>query len=287
MQGRSSGIPSRPKVRMKVLLVAVLAVAVLAGSGTAWSVSRIKVPVPHPLVRVLLAGDSVAESMGRGLSVDAYKYDVALVAVTLKGCGVTMAKTVFYGGVITPTEPYCQQWPSTYSRAVQRFKPNISVLLAGRWEVANALWHGHWTSIDHPGYASYIAQQLSEAIKVLSSGGAKVALLTAPYYAPKTEPFRRNGTPSCSPGCNRYFPEDSPERVNKYNQILRQVALKYPKVATVINLNAEVDPGGHFASVIGGVQIRNPDGIHFTVPAGGEWLRPYLLPKLASLGGSG
>ena len=270
-----------------MVVIAILAVLIFAGSGTAWSVSRIKIPVPHPLVRVLLAGDSVAESMGWGLSVDAYKYNVSIVTVALIGCGITQAKTVFYGGVITPTEPYCQQWPSTYTRAVQRFKPSVSVLLAGRWEVANALWHGHWTSIDHPGYAAYIAQQLAKAIKVLSSGGAKVALLTAPYYASKTEPFRPDGAPSCSPACNRYFPEDAPQRVNRYNQILRQVALRYPKIATVINLNAEVDPTGHFTSTIDGVQIRDPDGIHFTVPAGGEWLRPYLLPKLAALGGTG
>ncbi len=270
-----------------MLIVAVLAVVILAGSGTAWSVSRIKVPVPHPLVRVLLAGDSVAESMERGLSVGAYKYNVAMVNVALIGCGVTRANTVFYGGVITPTEPYCQEWPSTYSRTVQRFKPNVSVLLVGQLEVANALWHGHWTSIDHPGYAAYIAQQLTEAVKVLSSGGAKVVLLTAPYYASKTEPLLPQRTRSCSPACNRYFPEDSPQRVNRYNQILRQVALQYPKVATVVNLNAEVDPAGHFTGTIDGVQIRGPGGIHFTVPAGGEWLRPYLLPKFTALGSSG
>ncbi|MHB8263877.1 MAG: SGNH hydrolase domain-containing protein [Acidimicrobiales bacterium] len=281
--GRGALKRSQPRVRFKVVAVSFLAVLVLAGSGTAWAVSTIKTAAPRPLVRVLLAGDSVAESMGWGLSVGAYKYDVSIVTVAIVGCGVTKARTVFYGGVVTPTEPYCQHWPVTHSRAVSRFHPNVSVLLAGRWEVANALWHGHWTSIDHPGYAAYIAHELSNAVKVLSSDGAKVALLTAPYYASRTEPFQPVGRPSCSPGCNRYFPEDSPQRVNRYNQILRLVAAQYPKAAAVIDLNAEVDPGGHFTSVIDGVNVRDADGIHFTVPQGGEWLRPWLLPRLAAL----
>jgi hypothetical protein len=263
-------------VMLATLLVAALLVTGDLGAGAPpASASRD--------TRILLAGDSVAETLGWGLSVEAPRYGVRFRDVALIGCGVTRATPIDYGGVPFPTEPYCQTWPQTYAKAVASFRPQVAALLVGRWEVANAYWDGHWTDIDNPGYSAYIASELALAIRILSSKGAKVALLTAPFYAYKTEPFEPLGAKSCSPGCNRHFPEDDPGRIVRFNRILREVASSFPGVATVIPLGAHVDPQGHFQETIDGVQVRDADGIHFSVPAGGEWVAPWLYPRLLSL----
>ncbi len=235
-----------------------------------------------PRVHMLLAGGSEAETLGWGLTVDGPKWGVDMKDYALVGCGVTRATPIDYGGVRSPTQPYCQDWPQTYAHDVAVFHPKVSLLLVGRWESADAYWDGHWTDIEHPGYAAYVASQLELAVKVLSAGGAKVALLTAPYTAWKTEPFEPPGT-ECSPGCNRHFSENDPNRINRFNQILAGVAAKFPGTATLIDFGAHVDPGGKYSEYIDGVQVRDADGIHFTIPAGGEWVAPWLYPKLLAM----
>jgi hypothetical protein len=261
-------------------------------------------------VQVLLAGDSIAETLAWGLDNGDQPWHVKVNSsslTTLIGCGVTQATPIDYGGLLGPTESYCQDWQESYRKAVEQVDPAISMLLAGRWEIADAMYQGKMRNILDPVYASYVEAQLTNAIDILSNGGkAKVVLLTAPYSAWKTEPAQPLGLPSCSPGCNRHFPEDDPARVDAYNAILREIAASDPGEVTVVDLNAEVDPGGEFTPCVqpsghavscsapGSIPLRNSDGIHFFVPSsaagapplwGGEWLRPWLLPKLYALAG--
>jgi len=44
-----------------------------------------------------------------------------------------------------------------------------------------------------------------------------------------------------------------------------------------------LDPAGHYVSSLEGVRVRDYDAEHISV-AGGEWLRPKLLPALVALG---
>ena len=37
-------------------------------------------------------------------------------------------------------------------------KPNVVVLLAGRWEVVDREYQGTWTNILHPTFAAYVKQ---------------------------------------------------------------------------------------------------------------------------------
>ncbi|MDA8185299.1 MAG: hypothetical protein M0035_12910 [Actinomycetota bacterium] len=270
---------------MAVVCATLLAAGILATGAVSGASARVAASPKD--TRIMLVGGSVAETLGWGLSVEAPRWHVEFEDYALIGCGVTRATPMDYGGVPFPTEPYCQTWPQIYAHDVAKFHPQVAVLLAGRWEVADAYWRGHWTDIYNSGYAAYIASQLALAIHVLSAGGAKVALLTAPYYAAKTEPFEPIGVKSCSPGCNRHFSEDDPGRVVRFNQILAKVAASFPGVATVVPFGAHADPGGHFAARIGSVQVRNPDGVHFTVPAGGEWAAPWLYPRLLALAPNG
>ena len=52
-------------------------------------------------------------------------------------------------------------------------KPNVVVLLAGRWEVVDREYQGAWTNILSPTYAAYVKAQLEEASKLVTSTGRR------------------------------------------------------------------------------------------------------------------
>ena len=51
----------------------------------------------------------------------------------------------------------------------------------------------------------------------------------------------------------------------------------------MVDLNRMLDPAGHYVSYIDHVRVRDTDNEHLSV-AGGEWLRPLLLPQIVALG---
>ena len=58
---------------------------------------------------------------------------------------------------------------------------------------------------------------------------------------------------------------------------------RYPKVASVIDLNRMLDPGGVYRSTIDTVPVRDDDQEHISL-YGGMFLRPEILPTLVQDG---
>jgi hypothetical protein len=58
---------------------------------------------------------------------------------------------------------------------------------------------------------------------------------------------------------------------------------RYPKVASVIDLNRLLDPKGTYVNTIDGVPVRDDDDEHISL-YGGMLLRPSILPDLVRLG---
>jgi len=112
---------------------------------------------------------------------------------------------------------------------------------------------------------------LTAATRVLGSTGAKVMLLTAPYYRQQEQ---GNGLP---------WPEDDPARVDRYNSMLRKIAARSNGRVVVADVNARLDPQGHFTTTVDGQVVRFADGIHVTV-AGAKLISPWLLSTAAGLG---
>jgi len=283
----SRGKASQAKIAPVALATAVLLLTSLMGTvlvdvpaaqgaplGKAY-VLRKPVKVPHEEIPVMLAGDSVAESLGWGLEVGASQWHVDVEDVALVGCGVTRLSPVYYYYKdiprLEPLESYCQRWPQIYEEDVRNFDPAIAVLLVGRWEVLNAIHDGHWVHIGQAWYDSYLERQLEEAVQILSRDGAQVVLLTAPYYHTGIK------TPS-----GQEIPEDHRWRVRFFNALLKKVAAKYRGVVHVWNFNREVDPQGRFQAEIDGVFVRRADGVHMTI-AGGIWLQSWFYPKVLAL----
>lgn len=235
-----------------------------------------------PDTRVLIVGDSVAWTLGLSLAVDAARYGVVEQNDGLLGCGVGIQQAVISQGQLETMVSSCnsgapptEQWPALWAGWIKRFRPQVVVVLAGRWETADVEIGGHWTSILHPGYDHYVRTELARAVRVASAGGAHVDLLTSPCFDAGHQP---DGQP---------WPESNPARVAAYNRDVRQVAATNPKVTSVFNLFGLVCPGGKFTMYEGGVQMRNTDRIHFPGPNDfatlydlGRWIGPRMWPAL-------
>ena len=249
------------------------AVAVPAGANEAATHGAPLAPTTPP-TRVLLVGDSMAQTLGNGIEgPTALRYGLNVDNMGTPNC--SLAVGVFQIQDNPPQEPStpCQQsplnpgWLTDWSSEVRQFQPQVSVFL-GRLDIVNREFDGKWEHIGDPSYDAYLEFQMTTAIEVLSAGGGKVVFLTTPYYDTGEQP---NGQP---------WPEDDPARVDEYNAMLRRVAAQHPGVAYVLNLNKIADPEGHFQPVIDGVPVRYTDGIHWTF-AGDAWLAPRILPQIA------
>ena len=56
------------------------------------------------------------------------------------------------------------QWPALWKADIAKDHPNVVMILAGRWEVSNRTYDGHWTNIENPTYAAYVQRQLEYAV---------------------------------------------------------------------------------------------------------------------------
>lgn len=229
-----------------------------------------------PRVKVMLFGDSTALTLGIGLSEHQSRYDVTQYDQGILGCGVAEGAEFEMKGVDAPTAVPCDggpartQWPHIWRHQIATRRPNVVMILAGRWEVVNRTYRGEWTNIEDPVYAAYVKHQLEMAVRIAVSGGSRVVLLTAPCYDTGEQP---DGQP---------WPEDSPARLAIYNHIVRQVAASSPDVS-VINFNAMACPGGHYEEFVDGQQVRMSDGVHFTL-TGGNVFAPKIWPIVVRMG---
>jgi hypothetical protein len=237
-------------------------------------------------VRVLLFGDSVALTLGVGLAMPSVqdRYGYQLSDHGILGCGVVDGPSVELLGAVDETPPACngstltpgeapvsQPWEYQWLNAMATVKPNVVVVLAGRWEVVDRQYKGNWTNILHPAYAAYVKSQLEMASKLVTTTGANLVFLTAPCTNEGEQP---DGQP---------WPEDNPSRLDEYNKLVHQVAALHPKTDSVVDLDAAVCPGGKYTSSVDGVAVRRDDGVHFT-DQGGAFLAKDLMPAIVAAG---
>jgi peptidoglycan/LPS O-acetylase OafA/YrhL len=263
-----------------------LHITTTTSSGSNTSTSTPVTTPAGPPVRVLLMGDSVALTLGEGLADPTQQSRLGYVLSDqgILGCGVVMGPEVELMGERDQTPPACdgstfkpgttlhlQPWPYQWLNAMAVTRPNVVVLLAGRWEVVDREYEGKWTNILHPAFAAYVKHQLELTSDLVTASGSHMVYLTAPCTDEGEQP---DGSP---------WPEDNPARLAVYNRLVREVAAEHPKTDSVVDLNAAVCPGGHYSSKVNGVTVRRSDGVHFTVP-GGVYLAHVLMPAIVASG---
>jgi peptidoglycan/LPS O-acetylase OafA/YrhL len=225
-------------------------------------------------LKVLLVGDSLALTVAVGMAPYARAYGIDLGGRSHTGCGVAIALPLLDHGVVGDPFTNCPTWPTWWADDVDQLHPQVVGLVIGFWEVVDRSYQGRWQHLGDPAFDAYETAQLERAVAILGSGGAKVALFTAPYFSTGEQP---GGQP---------WPQDATGRVDELNRIIEAVARRDPGRVAVIPLHAFLDPGGHFTWTIDGKVVRQGDGVHTTL-AGGAYLAPRVLPLLAALGRRG
>nr|WP_082962165.1 acyltransferase family protein [Mycobacterium sp. 852014-52144_SCH5372336] len=211
---------------------------------------------------VAVFGDSVAWTLMRYLPETP---GLRFTDYTTIGCGIARGGPYRYVGQTLNQKPACDTWPSRWSERVKHDRPDVVLLIVGRWEVVDRMNEGRWTHIGESTYDAYLRAELNRALDILSSTGARVVVTTEPY---NRRAEKRDGS---------LYPEDDPDRVDDWNALLRS-AVKYRSNVTVLDLNRKLGPNGGYTNWIDGIRIRS-DGVHPT-PEAVEWLTPWLTDAL-------
>jgi len=262
-------------------VVAVLMIATSGNQPLAAPAEPARPPVPtssptSPVAtpadrRVLVVGDSVALTLAEGLRPAGARSGFVIRNDGTLGCGISHGGRIWYYGRPSPIGPECAQGTERWARAVAEFDPGVVVVLVGATDAYDREIDGRWLTFGSPEHDALLVGELRTAIDVLGSRGARVVLLTVPYYE------------------HRYAvntPKDldrsvfSTARVDHFNRVLRRVAAADPRV-TVIDLNRFLSPDGEISETIDGIVVQG-DGVHFT-PEGGVYVGDWLVPQLTRL----
>jgi len=292
-----------PAAMFGTVLVVVAGTTVPAVTATADALPAWPPTPSGPPVRALVVGDSVALTLGVDMYEHQRRADLVIRDDGLLGCGIAMSNEIQTHGQIDPVagpgpsgtgaEGTCRTapetggelWPAYWHQQIATFKPDVVVLLAGRWETVDRTTpSGRWTNILHPAYAAYIERMLELAVTEATGQGARMIIETSPCFDSGEQP---DGRP---------WPEDAPARVDEYNHLVEEVAADHPGTVTV--QHALVCPGGRYLADEDGIPIREDDGVHFTFTGhlnAGTVLAPELLslwyqvgaPVLRSRGAAG
>jgi peptidoglycan/LPS O-acetylase OafA/YrhL/lysophospholipase L1-like esterase len=211
---------------------------------------------------VAVFGDSMAWTMMRYLPpTPGFKF----IDFTTIGCGIARGGPYRSTGETLTQKPECETWPARWSQRINHSRPDVVLLIVGRWETVDRVNEGHWTHVGDPAFDGYLGGELRRALDILSSTGARVVATTAPYN-------RRGEQPDGS-----LFPEDEPDRADDWNALLRRVVERHPN-ASLLDLNKKLGPNGVYTTRVDGIKMRM-DGLHPT-PEAVKWLTPWLTDAL-------
>jgi peptidoglycan/LPS O-acetylase OafA/YrhL len=204
--------------------------------------------------RVLVVGDSVALTLGRGIERWGFAHRIAVWNIGRRMCGLGRGRLLVGGTEIGPS-PGCDSWPQLYASAVDTFDPDVVVVLSPVWD---AMPHRHesWPEYRVPGdpvYDAWLLGEYSTAADMLTSDGARVVWLDVPCV----EGRGTNGT------------------IDALNAVIERIADARDDVDRV-SLAAVLCEPARFTGA------RSDDGFHFTDPGADElaaWLGPQLLDE--------
>lgn len=184
---------------------------------------------------------------------------------TVIGCSLVRGTPYRYIGQTLEQRPECDSWPSRWSAQINQDRPDVALLIIGRWETVDRVNEGKWTHIGEPTFDGYLNAELERALNIASSTGVRVVVATVPYSRGGEKPD------------GRLYPEDQPDRVNLWNTMLRNTVNHHPNVQ-ILDLNKKLCPDGVYTAKVDGIKVRS-DGVHLT-PEGVKWLTPWLEESL-------
>jgi hypothetical protein len=217
---------------------------------------------------MLLIGDSTACSLWPGLNAVGQSEGIATDQGSVFGCGIAIDEfTSTRNEAVTPNSNRCRAFLDYVEpRALARARPTVVVWMS-IWEKSDLVVDGRTIVADTPEWETEIMSRMDGALARLTSGGARVVMVTeaapAPNPAQGTETFDRKA---------------DDEGYVRLNALLRRFAARHPDTVAIADLAEKVCPGGPpCPSDVEGLHVR-PDGRHFT-PTAAVWAARYVLEE--------
>jgi hypothetical protein len=259
-------VPAVGSAVAAAVVVATIGAGPTAAAGSADPVVPIAGASAEGPPRVLVAGDSVALTLSFNVPSEALEGKLEVASGAIIGCGVM--RTVRYGGpsILEPTE-HCRQWPERWQSSMERWKPDVGVLLLGAWEVFDVVIDGERLPFGHPAHEALFREELRRGLDILGAGDTDVAVLTVPCFRHFDDDMFRQGSE-----------RNDARRIAWINDILREEAARRSDTR-VLDFGEWLCPGGAYRDEIDGVRVRDVDGVHLArtgLPPLWRWLRTEL-----------
>jgi peptidoglycan/LPS O-acetylase OafA/YrhL len=202
--------------------------------------------------RVLIVGDSVALTLGRGLERWGAAHEVAVWNLGRPTCGIPRSPILV--AFETIRSETCEAWPRLWSTAVAGFAPDVVIVLSPIWDAMPHQadgWHD-MRAIGDPQYDRWLLGEYHAAVDVVSAGGARVFWLDSPCAEDK----------------------QLSEASARLNVVITRLARERADTRLVSLARLLCDPVGEFADA------RDSDGFHFS-DSGADLMAEWLMPQLA------
>ena len=211
-----------------------------------------------------MLGDSISLSVGTGLSSVVAQQALVVWNRGLVGCGLIRGATQNTDSLVSTVGPDCLEYRTQWRTDVEQFRPQVVVLVASAWDLFDRRIGGASLRFGTRAWDAAYRAELEAALRLLTSQGARVELLTVPCIDVNS--------PALMPGYSTVFRD---ARVGHLNRLVLSVAERHPDTVRVADFNRFVCPHGTFARSAHGVDDLRGDGIHLS-PVGqtlvGEWL---------------
>lgn len=225
-----------------------------------------RLPTPDAPLRVLMVGDSVGMTFSGAVVEGLAGTGARLEAQNWMGFGLTSGSPGLIEGERHEGAPNFANWPERFAAFVEGYDPDAVVVLIGAWDVFDREVLGRWLVPGTPEWRTWYDRLLDDAVEILTGRGAHLYWLTFP--------------------CTDTYRDD---RVPVVNDAYRALTARWPDRITLVDLHAEVCPGGRYEPsypVPDGTTalVRDDDGVHFdmyvTTTALAPWVRGWILAGL-------
>ena len=213
-------------------------------------------------LRIMVVGDSVGLSFGRGLELWAAETGAAVVendAIRSCSLGRHLRVRLPFGQEV-PVPHGCEEWDKKWPETIESFDPDVVVTLYTMWEIEwRQLPDGHWGKPGDPAFDQWQLTEYQTATDVLSARGAQVLWMNTACQKEAIEPH------------DLFWIHNT--------QTLPKLAASRP-AAHIVDMDHLLCPHGPPNPDFGGIHDVRPDGSHFCDAGGLEvarWLMPIVL----------
>jgi SGNH domain (fused to AT3 domains) len=236
-----------------------------AAAATGVELPRAAVAPAH---RVLVIGDSLAESMLPGLQASAAAHGVELMSRAFGGCGLLTGLPLDPTGQPYPFSQACNDSRAAWqTQSVQDLQPDVVIWLGAAWDERDRLVDGTDAQIGTVAGNRIFLQLIDQSAQRLTATGARLVMVTA---APD-----RGSQLAADPARN--------PRLAELNRLLRLYAAFHQ--IQVVDLAPIICPGNTIQcpETVNGVVMR-PDGYHVG-PSASPVIADQVLPQVLDGGG--